>query len=98
MKTMKVISALSLATILAACSTANEVASSVTDGVSNVATATTNAVKDGAQAVSNGVSNTVSNMKNAVIGTSKTVAYQCDNKKVVVANYKFDGEKATSVA
>lgn len=45
MKGIKFVSALSFAALLAACSTANDVASNVTEGVSNVASATTNGVK-----------------------------------------------------
>ncbi|WGE32865.1 hypothetical protein NYR60_04480 [Actinobacillus genomosp. 2] len=97
MKAIKLVSALSLATILAACSTASDVASNVTEGVSNVASATTNAVKEGATAVSNGVSNTVTTVKNKLTASSKTVVYQCQNNKAVVATYNFEGEKATGL-
>ncbi|SUT87121.1 Uncharacterised protein [Actinobacillus ureae] len=97
MKSIKFISALSLATLLAACSTASDVASTVSEGVSNAASATTNAVKEGATAVSNGVSNTVNTVKNKLTASSKTVVYQCQNSKTVVATYDFEGEKATGL-
>ncbi|WGE90396.1 hypothetical protein [Actinobacillus genomosp. 1] len=93
MKGIKFISALSFAALLAACSTANDVASNV----SNAASATTNAVKEGATAVSNGVSNTVNTVKNKLTASSKTVVYQCQNNKTVVATYDFEGEKATGL-
>lgn len=86
MKLVKLASALSLVTVLAACSTANDVASSVTD-----------TVKNGVNTVSNGVSNTVNGVKNVLNRSSKSVVYQCQNNKTVVANYEFEGEKATAV-
>ncbi|WP_150539374.1 hypothetical protein [Actinobacillus vicugnae] len=96
MKLTKFASALSLATLLAACATASDVASTVTEGASNAASATTNAVKEGANAVSTSVSNTVNTVKNKLTTSSKTVVYQCQSNKTVVASYEFEGEKAIS--
>lgn len=95
MKLVKFIPALAATMVLAACSTASDAVSSVGSAVSNTVDATTTAVKDGATAVKDGVESA----KNAVMGKStKAVAYTCQNNTVVVANYSFDGEKATGVS
>lgn len=86
MKLVKFVPALLAASVLAACSTANEAASNAAEAVTESAA---NVVNSAEQALQTSVEK--------VATTSKSVAYQCLNKVKVSATYAFEGDKPRAV-
>lgn len=104
MKLVKFVPAIAATLVLAACSTANDVASSSVSAVSNTAGAVTESASNVGVAVVNSVSGTAEVTQASVktsVGkintTSKSVAYKCLNKVKVSATYAFEGDKPKAV-
>lgn len=104
MKLVKFVPAIAATLVLAACSTASDVASSTAGAVSNAAGAVTETVSNAGAAVVNTVSGAADSTQAAVktqvekiSTTSKSVAYKCLNKVKVSATYAFEGDKPKAV-
>lgn len=105
MKLIKLLPTFAAATVLAACSTVSDVASSTANAVGNAgsvvvdgAKAAGGAVADGASAVGTAVSNGATAAKDVVTG-SKTIAYTCSvngkTNQPVSAVYTFNNGEAS---
>lgn len=96
MKLIKLLPTLGAIAVLAACSTASDIASSTVNAVGNAGSA----VVDGAKAAGNVVADGATATKDLLTG-SKTVSYTCDvsgkTNQPVVAVYTFsNGEPSTA--
>lgn len=88
MKLVKFVPAVAAILVLAACSTATDIASNTVGGVKDAAIATTDAV---ATATADAVKGAVDVTKEVLTTKTKSVAYKCSKGDVVVA-YAFSGD------